>query len=242
MKSREVVLGKMQSWIGKCESNGTHREIIDIYNTIKPLPRGVKMPYTSPWCATTVSSAYHSVGYDDIFPFECSCGQMIEKAKKMGIWVEDDSYIPSISDVIMYDWDDNGKGDCTGAPEHTGLVESIAPTTMCIIEGNCSNAVKRRIISINGRYIRGFIVPKFDDNSCAKIVTPIKSMPMLKRGSYCSEVGVLQRALKLKGYTLEVNNSFGLMTESCVVHFQYKNNLEVDGIVGNNTWKKLGIT
>lgn len=34
---------------------------------------------------------------------------------------------------------------------------------MVIIEGNYGDAVKKRTISINGKYIRGFITPKYDD-------------------------------------------------------------------------------
>ena len=31
-----------------------------------------------------------------------------------------------------------------------------------IIEGNCSDAVKRRTLKVNGRYIRGYGIPKYD--------------------------------------------------------------------------------
>ena len=40
----------------------------------------------------------------------------IEKAQAMGIWQENDAYVPQIGDIIMYDWDDNGNGDNTGWP------------------------------------------------------------------------------------------------------------------------------
>ena len=38
---------------------------------------------------------------------------------------------------------------------------------MVIEEGNYSNAVKKRTLSINGKFIRGFITPKYDDNTVA---------------------------------------------------------------------------
>ena len=37
---REKVVKTAQAWLGCKESNGTHKKIIDLYNSIKPLPRG----------------------------------------------------------------------------------------------------------------------------------------------------------------------------------------------------------
>lgn len=156
------VVAQAKSWIGRKESNGTHKEIIDIYNTHKPHPRGYKMTYEAPWCATTVSAIAIKLGYTDIIPVECSCSKMIELAKKMGSWVESDGRTPKPGDIIMYDWDDNGKGDNTGSPDHVGIVEKVVNTKITVIEGNYSNAVKRRYLEVNGKYIRGYIVPKYD--------------------------------------------------------------------------------
>lgn len=158
---RSTVVGIMQSWIGKNEADGSHRSIIDIYNTINPRPRGYKVQYSDAWCAATVSAAFHKAGYDAIFPAECGCGEMINKAKEMGIWQESDAYVPSPGDCVLYDWDDNGVGDNVGYPEHVGMVESCNGKTITVIEGNYSNSVKRRSLAVNGRYIRGYVVPKF---------------------------------------------------------------------------------
>ena len=48
---RETVVAILRSWIGRNEADGTHRRIIDIYNSIKPLPVGYAMKYTDFWCA-----------------------------------------------------------------------------------------------------------------------------------------------------------------------------------------------
>ena len=66
---------------------------------------------------------------------------MINLAKKAGIWVENDAYIPSTGDVILYDWDDNGVGDCTGWSDHVGIVVSVSGSTIKIIEGNKNDSV-----------------------------------------------------------------------------------------------------
>lgn len=167
MRSRQAVVDLITSWLGKNEADGSYKSIIDIYNSYKgPLPRGIKMSYSWAWCACTWSALAIALGYTDIMPLEISCGLLIEKAKEMGCWVEDDSYIPKPADAVLYDWDDKGVGDNTGWPDHIGTVSyvNLEAGYFEVVEGNCANAVKKRTVSINGRYIRGFIVPKYDSD------------------------------------------------------------------------------
>lgn len=174
--SREVALKEAQGLVGLKASDTVNfkKKILDVYNSQKKLPRGVKMKAGMSWCAATMSVIAINTGYIKIMPVECSCGQLIEEAKKMGIWVEDDAYIPKPADYILYDWDDNGKGDCTGWPDHVGMVEKVNTGTglLTVIEGNYSKQVKRRTIGINGRYIRGYITPKYDDQNAKPASKP----------------------------------------------------------------------
>ena len=55
----------------------------------------------------------------EIAQTECGCGAMINLYKKIGRWEENDAYVPSPGAVVMYDWQDNGVGDNTGAADHT---------------------------------------------------------------------------------------------------------------------------
>lgn len=159
MSMRQKVVEIAKSWIGKNEADGSHRSIIDIYNSHTPLARGYKVKYTDAWCATMVSAVAIAAGCTNVMPTECGCGKMIELYKKIGRWKEDDSYVPEPGDIVFYDWDDNGVGDCTGNPEHVGIVEACDGNTITVIEGNYSNSVKRRYLNVNGRYIRGFGLP-----------------------------------------------------------------------------------
>lgn len=161
--SRQKVVDLATSWIGKNEKDGSYKEIIDIYNSYSPLPRGTKMQYEWSWCACTWSALAISLGYTDVMPIEISCGELINKAKDMGIWVEDDFYRPLPGDGILYDWDDNGNGDNQGWPDHIGVVSFVNGDQLAVIEGNKSDAVGVRAININGKYIRGYITPKFND-------------------------------------------------------------------------------
>lgn len=166
MRSRKKVIELARSWIGKNESDGSYLSIIQIYNSQKVFPRGIKMKSSYSWCACTWSALAIALGYTDIMPVEISCGELVELAKKMGIWKENDGHIPSPGDAILYDWDDSGKGDNAGWPDHIGVVETVNEKSgyFTAIEGNYQNAVKIRTVSINGRYIRGFITPKYDDD------------------------------------------------------------------------------
>lgn len=121
------------------------------------------MQYNWEWCACFYSALAIDLGYTDIIPIEISCYYMIEKAKEMGIWIEDDAYVPSPGDAILYDWGDNGYDDDTGVPDHVGCVEFVKDGYITVIEGNYSETVKRRTIAINGKFIRGFIAPEFTE-------------------------------------------------------------------------------
>lgn len=169
-KYASKVIEQAQSWLGYKESNGTHKAIIDVYNAHKPLARGYKVKYTDEWCATFVSAVAIKLGYTDIIPTECGCPQMLEHFKTLGCWEEDESRTPNVADVIFYDWEDNGSGDNTGRPNHVGIVEKVTGSTITVIEGNYNESVSRRTIKVNAKYIRGYGVPKYDEQPEAPIV------------------------------------------------------------------------
>ena len=80
-------------WLGTREGSPEHREILAAYNAIKPLPRGYTLGEKDPWCAGFVSAAAVMAGEGARYPLECSCSRIIEKAKRTGIWVEDDAHV-----------------------------------------------------------------------------------------------------------------------------------------------------
>lgn len=165
------IIAQAKAWLGCKESDGSHKKIIDTYNNHKPLARGYKVKYTDAWCATFVSACAIKCGYTDIIPTECGCDEMIKLFKKLNSWVENDSYIPKPGDIIFYDWHDNGIGDNIGAADHVGIVENVINNVIVVIEGNKNNAVERREIQINGRYIRGFGVPKYTSAAVTELTT-----------------------------------------------------------------------
>lgn len=159
MKSRKAIADLALSWVGLNEKDGSFKPIIDIYNKGT---KGYKLKYTDAWCAATVSALAIVLDYTDIIPLECSCARMVKKAQDMGIWVEDDAFVPQMGDIIMYDWQDNGKGDNKGNPDHVGIVTSVDGGKITVVEGNKNEAVGIRKINVNGKYIRGYITPRYD--------------------------------------------------------------------------------
>ena len=188
-KLRQKPVDWLEALVGsKCGSAG-HKKILEVFNKSGLCSR-YKMTVNDAWCAATASAAMIAVGLADIFPcVECSCSKMIELAKKAKIWKENDAYTPKVGDKILYDWDDNGKGDNTGAPEHVGTVAGVKDGIIDVIEGNMgSGVVGHRKIAINGRYIRGYICPKFaslatKDNNTTTTKTATSSSTAIKAGA-----------------------------------------------------------
>lgn len=158
---RNKVVATAKAWIGYNEADGSHKQIVDVYNGHKPLARGYALRYTDAWCAGYVSAVSIKCGLTDIMPTEVGVWNMIELYRKLGRWQESDSYVPKPGDVIMYAWDDNGVGDCTSGASHVGIVVSCDGKNITVIEGNKNNAVEYREIAVNGRYIRGFGLPDY---------------------------------------------------------------------------------
>ena len=74
-------------------------------------------------------------------------------------------------------------------------------------------------------------------------LAPATRADSLRRGSEGDQVITLQKKLKNWGYyTGSVDGIFGSETEEAVRYFQRKNGLAVDGVVGPDTARALGMT
>jgi peptidoglycan hydrolase-like protein with peptidoglycan-binding domain len=178
---RRHVVETAEKYLGYNESDGSHKKIIDLYNSHKPLARNYPVKYKDSWCATYVSAISIECGYTDIMPTECSCQKMIDLYKKLGRWEENDAYVPNIGDIIMYDWADSGSGDNKGWADHTGIVVAIAGDVIAVIEGNYKDSVEYRTLRANAKYIRGYCLPdyasKADKNESKPVVPSTPSVP-----------------------------------------------------------------
>lgn len=162
---RKRVCAIMAGWVGGARGSAQHLDILKTYNEYRPLARGYRMQVKDDWCACTVSAAFIKAGIASFTGTECSCGAFIEIAKKRGIWIEDDAHRPGLGDAIIYDWKDTGAGDDTTGHNHIGIVTAVSDSgkSFTVTEGNMGAASKvgTRQMTVNGRYIRGFICPDY---------------------------------------------------------------------------------
>ena len=196
LELRNLFVDTARSYYGAEKGSAKHLEILDIYNGQDKLPRGYKMTVNDPWCATFVSAMAIKCGLADIIPTECSCTKMIELHKALGTWQEHDDHVPEPGDLIIYDWDDNGKGDNTGEPDHIGIVVRVTSGLIRVIEGNLYSSVWHRDIKVDGMKIRGFCVPNFA--KIAEKEEPVKKFKDVPEGKYyteaverCAELGLM---------------------------------------------------
>lgn len=133
---RQKVADKMTSWVGATKGSAKHAEILKIYNDHRPLARGYKMKVNDAYCAATVSAAFIAAGIAQYTGTECGVEKFARTAQDKGIWVENDAHVPKLGDAVVYDWQDTGVGDCTGAGDHIGIVTKPGATSFVVTEGN----------------------------------------------------------------------------------------------------------
>lgn len=118
--------------------------------------------YRYAWCHAFVSWCANQAGIGtDIVPktagtstgrsFFVNQGTYRQSAANGG------SYVPQAGDIIYY-----GSGS---SPSHVGIVSSCDGGTVYTIEGNYSNKVGTRAISLSNSYIIGYGVPNYRGNS-----------------------------------------------------------------------------
>lgn len=158
---RARVVADAQKYLGIKEGSIEHKRIVDTYNKGLPkLPRGYELQYDDAWCAAFISFIGISLGISDVILPEVGCAAMIALYQKVGRWEERDDYVPQLADIVMYDWDAQ-KGECTGNPDHVGMVVSVEGKTIRVIEGNYDNQIKYRDICVEYIKIRGFCLPDY---------------------------------------------------------------------------------
>ena len=64
-------------------------------------------------------------------------------------------------------------------------------------------------------------------------------LSVLRKGSKGEQVKTLQRLLNAFGSDLDVDGSFGSLTQSSLMSYQKKNSLRLDGICGEESWGSL---
>lgn len=158
---RMSVVDTACSWAGVRDDDDSHAFIIDLYNTLDPLPRDYAVTYDDAWCAAFGTAVAMECGLTDIIPPECSCSRQIKLFTELGRWQEDDAYTPLPGDYIYYDWDPSIRIDCTGSPEHVGIVVGTYGPFLRVMEGNKDGVADVRVLWLNDWCIRGYGLPDY---------------------------------------------------------------------------------
>lgn len=155
--TRDKVVSIAVDWLGCKESNGSHKKIIDLYNS-NLAPGCGKMNYYAPWCATYVSAVGIKAKATDIIVRHSYCPTMLSTYKKKDQYSSKKSRTPKPGDIIFYDWNRNG------SPDHVGMIVSCSGSTVKAIEGNKNDAVGYRTFSKGYTYIQAYGLPPYSSN------------------------------------------------------------------------------
>ena len=247
-EARNAVCSQARAWLGLKESDGSHRQIIDLYNEHRPAGT-YKMMYVDPWCAAFVSAVGMACGLKDVILPHVNCDGMIAAYQQQGRFVRNPSYNPMPGDLIFYDWDGNSRTD------HVGIVFSVQDREITVIEGNRSDAVMYRTITRGDGSIYGYAVPAYGTTPAEQEPEPpaeepvkpeppalIEGLPTLKKGDKGWAVKSAQGILIAHKFSCGpdgADGDFGKNTEGAVLNFQRKYLLTPDGIIGPATWTVL---
>ncbi|WP_161877697.1 CHAP domain-containing protein [Alkalibacterium sp. MB6] len=157
---QQNILNHARSYIGAKEGDYKHKEIIDKYNAIRPLPVGYKAKLTDEWCAIFLTVIGDLSGASTYFGRECGVQRFIRIFKDKAIWLG--LVKPKPGDIIVFDWQKDGWGD------HIGIVEQVNGNQVTTIEGNTSKSVARRTYAYNHWRIAGYARPNYPSSGGTK--------------------------------------------------------------------------
>jgi hypothetical protein len=223
--------------VGETPPGSNHNEFTEWYG------RG-----DGPWCAMFVSWVLAHAG------FSTDAGDTLEVRGVVQTTTKGWAYVPYLlnnfrsaglevstpqpGDIVTYDWD----GD--NVPDHTGLVESVGNGSIVALEGNTSNDMVQRM-NRDRSLVAGFCRVPYD--GVQVVPPPVKPPPpgappfpgYCSLGSRDNATRQVQQRLKDRGWNIGVDGDFGQETLTVVRTFQSEKGLEVDGVVGPETWNAL---
>ena len=145
---------------GGLSSSPAHHQLVNDYNSVRPLPVGYALKDSDDWCDVFVTTIFQREGLSGLIGRECGVERHIQIFKRLGIWNEDGTTTPKAGDIITFNWDQNTQQN-NGFADHIGIVESVSNGIIHTIEGNSNNQVRRNTYRIGHGNIRGFATPRY---------------------------------------------------------------------------------
>lgn len=147
------LIKQAESYLGTVQGDTRHKDIIQKYNSVQPVPVGYLVKETDDWCATFVTVIGDLTGLSKYIGRECGVHRFVQLFKRKGIWIGLQK--PRPGDIIVFDWRKDGWMD------HIGIVEKLKDSTVTVIEGNASRRVARRTYNWNDWRVAGYARPNY---------------------------------------------------------------------------------
>ena len=157
---RDRVLRAAASLVGVRGGSAAHHQLVNDYNSVRPLPVGYAVKNSDDWCDIFVTTVFQREGLSGLIGRECGVERHIQIFKRLGIWNENGASTPKAGDIITFNWDQNSQPN-NGFADHIGIVESVSNGIIHTIEGNSNNQVRRNTYRIGHGNIRGFASPRY---------------------------------------------------------------------------------
>ena len=157
---RDRVLRAAANLVGVRGGSASHHQLVNDYNSVRPLPVGYAVKNSDDWCDIFVTTVFQREGLSGLIGRECGVERHIQIFKRLGIWNEDGSSTPKAGDIITFNWDQNSQPN-NGFADHIGIVESVSNGIIHTIEGNSNDQVRRNTYRIGHGNIRGFASPRY---------------------------------------------------------------------------------
>ena len=157
---RDRVLRAAASLVGVRGGSAAHHQLVNDYNSVRPLPVGYAVKDSDDWCDVFVTTIFQREGLSGLIGRECGVERHIQIFKRLGIWNENGASTPKAGDIITFNWDQDSQPN-NGFADHIGIVESVSNGIIHTIEGNSNNQVRRNTYRIGHGNIRGFATPRY---------------------------------------------------------------------------------
>lgn len=159
MIARQTLVQKAMSF------KGQRNEVVDIYNTFLPRPRGYKVKYDDMLCATYASTPFIVLGWTDIVPPECGAMQLYRNMEALGRAVLDKARVPDIGDLIFF-----GNGKTVSKINHVGIVTEVKGKQIYYYD--LQSVVGRHTCPVGYSYVMGYGMPDYASKDLAPAPDP----------------------------------------------------------------------
>lgn len=237
--SANRILSIAKSQIGYVEGANNYSKYGDWYNQPGYANAAWCAMFVS-WCFEQAGSPLPAIQHPKGFAY-CPFG--VNYFRKLGKFYNS----PRVGDIVFFDWQGDGTSD------HVGFVLEVKDSKNIItIEGNTSyrNQSHGGQVMKRSRLVRlcqGFARPDYSNDDGAPYFSKTDIAPTWK-GVYLrlqspmirsTDVSKVQAKLAELGYRIAADGYFGNQSKNAILRFQASKGLEVDGVVGRNTWNAL---